>query len=365
MKKNQTTIYDIANAMGVSASTVSRALRNHQDISDEVTANIKKMAKKMNYKTNIIAKNLKERRTKVIGIVIPEVMHHFSMSVLNGIEEVAFRKGFHIIVAKTNESYSREVMHVESLAGLVDGLIICISQETKKFDHFKTYKQLEIPVVFFERVAEKVAGHKVLMNDEATSFTLVEQLIKSGFKKIGIITGGDHLNICKSRIKGYKDALQMFGIEIDENLIIKSGMSYQEGRVGFQKLMGLDIKPDAIFTTSDQITLAVYSEAKRMGLQIGNNLGIAAFSCDPLLGLLEPAITGLNLKGFEMGSMAAQLCISEIENENKNLKSRTETLSNEMIIRKSSSKSTDFDISKTNEQLSKNKFTEENLVYIY
>jgi LacI family transcriptional regulator len=203
------------------------------------------------------------------------------------------------------------------------------------------------------------------MNDEATSFTLVEHLIKSGFKRIGIITGGDHLNICKSRIKGYMNALQTFGTEIDENLIIKSGMSYQEGRVGFQKLMSLGIKPDAIFATSDQIALAVYSEAKRMGLQIGNDLGIAAFSCDPLLGLLEPAITGLNLKGFEMGSMSAQLCISDIENENKNLKTRTETLSNEMIIRKSSIKSIGLDNDKLNELMNKNKFTEENLVYIY
>jgi DNA-binding LacI/PurR family transcriptional regulator len=366
MKKNNTTIYDIAEALEVSASTVSRALRNHPDISESVTEKVKKIAKKMNYKANIIAQNLKERKTKVIGVIIPEILHHFSMSVLNGIEEVAFRKGFHIIVAKTNESYQREVMHVESLSGQVDGLLVCLSQETKKYEHFKIFKQQEIPLVFFERVAEKVAGHKVVMNDEAIAFTQTEHLIKSGFQRIAIITGGDHLNVGRNRIKGYREALIKYGKEIDENLIITSGMSYQEGRVGFQKVMSLNEKPDAIFATSDQVTLAVYSEAKRMGLQIGSLFGLVAFSCDPLLGLLEPSVTGLGQKGFEMGTMAAQLCINEIENDTKNVKSRIETLSNELIIRKSSLKSIE-ESTMVNTYISYTggKSTDESLVYIY
>ena len=177
------------------------------------------------------------------------------------------------------------------------------------------------------------------MNDDAIAFAQTEHLIKSGFQRISIITGGEHLNVCRNRIKGYKDALTKYDKEINESLISTLGMSYQEGRVGFQKLMSLSEKPDAIFATSDQITLAVYSEAKRMGLQIGSQFGLVAFSCDPLLGLLEPSVTGLGQKGFEMGSMAAQLCINEIENDNKNTKSRVETLSNELIIRKSSLKS--------------------------
>lgn len=366
MKKNNTTIYDIATALEISASTVSRALRNHPDISESVTEKVKKMAKKMNYKANIIAQNLKERKTKIIGVIIPEILHHFNMSVLNGIEEVAFRKGFHIIVAKTNESYQREIMHVESLAGQVDGLLVCISQETKKYDHFKVLKQQDIPLVFFERVAEKVAGHKVVMNDEAIAFSQTEHLIKSGFERIAILTGGDHLNVCRNRIKGYKDALTLYNKKIDKNLIVTLGMSYQEGRVGFQKVMSLNPKPDAIFATSDQITLAVYSEAKKMGLKLGNQFGLTAFSCDPLLGLLEPSVTGLGQKGFEIGTLAAQLCINDIEDSNKKIKYRTEKLSNELIIRKSSLKSMEESIvSDTYISYSGGKFTDEDLVYIY
>jgi DNA-binding LacI/PurR family transcriptional regulator len=366
MKKNNPTIYDIAKALDVSASTVSRALRDHQDISESVTEKVKKMAKKMNYKANITAQNLKERKTKVIGVIIPEILHHFNMSVLNGIEEVAFRKGFHILIAKTNESYQREIMHVDSLVGQVDGLLVCLSQETKNFDHFKVLKQHEIPLVFFERVAEKVAGHKVVMNDEAIAFTETEHLIKSGYKRIGIITGGDHLNVSRNRINGYKGALLKYNIALDDNLIVTSGMSYQEGRVGFQKLMSLNQKPDSIFATSDQITLAVCSEAKRMGLNLGGNFGLAAFSCDPLLALLEPSVTGLGQKGFEMGTMAAQMCIKEIEDKNYKFKPRTETLSNELIIRKSSQKLELGQKNKveTNQYLGQ-KSIDDSLIYIY
>jgi DNA-binding LacI/PurR family transcriptional regulator len=338
MKKSNTstTIYVIAEALKVSASTVSRALRDHPDISAEVTERVKKMAKKLNYKPNAIAQSLKDRKTKVIGVIIPDMMHHFSMSVLNGIEEVAFRKGYHLMMAKTNESYQREVMSIEAMAGQVDGLLVCPAQETKKYDHLKALKQQEIPLVFFERTAEKVAGHKVVMNDEAIAFTLTEHLIKSGYERIALLTGAEHLNICRDRLKGYHGALSRYGINLDKALITHTGMSFQEGRIGFQKVMSMPSKPDAIFATSEQIGLAVYSEAKKMRLQIGNQLGLVAFSSDPLLALLDPAVTGLGQKGFEMGSMAAQLCINEIENETKNSKSRTETLSNELIIRKSS-----------------------------
>lgn len=366
MRKNTTTIYDIADALKVSASTVSRALRNHEDISKEMVEKVQKMSKKLNYKVNTVAQNLKERKTKTIGVIIPEILHHFNMSALNGIEEVAFRKGYHVIIAKTNESYQRELMHIESLSTQVDGLIVCLSQETKKYDHFKLLTRQKTPLVFFERVAEKVAGHKVVMNDEAIAFILTEHLIKSGYHRIAILTGDQHLNICDNRIKGYKEALKHYRISIDESLIITTGMSFQEGRVGFQKVMSLNQKPDAIFASSEQISLAVYSEMKKMGLQIGNQIGLVAFSCDPLLALLEPSVSGLGQKGFEMGSMAAQLCITEIESDKKTSKFRIETLSNELIIRKSSIKSAkENSTGGPNSNYSNDKMIDETLVYIY
>lgn len=366
MKKNKTTIYDIAESLKVSASTVSRALKNHPDISQAMIDSVKAMAEKLKYKPNTLAQNLKERKTKAIGVIIPELLHHFNMSVLNGIEEVAFRKGYHIIVTKTSDSYQREVMNVDSLVGQVDGLLVSLSQETKKYDHFKALKQLDIPLVFFERVAEKVAGHKVVMNDRAIAFALTEHLIKSGYQRIAILTGGEHLNICRNRIKGYQEALAQYGFNLDEALISNTGMSFQEGRIGFQKVMSLAQKPDAIFATGEQIALAVYSEAQKMGIPIGNQLGLVAFSCDPLLALLHPSVTGLGQKGFEMGSMAAQLCINEIENEAKPTKSRIETLSNELLIRKSSVKSNTKDtITDSYSNYNSSNLKDDTLIYIY
>ena len=364
-KKGITTIYDIAEALNVSGSTVSRALRNHPDISEEMVEKIKKVAKKLNYQPNMIAQSLKERRTKVIGIILPEILHPFYMSVLNGIEELAFRKGYHVIVAKTNESYQREVMHVQSLSAQVDGLLVCLSQETKNCDHFKATKKQNIPLVFFERVAEKVTANSVVMNDEAMSFTITEHLIKSGYKKIAIITGGDHLNTSRNHVKGYTEALKKNKMPVENDYIMRSGMSFQQGLTGFQKLMRLKNQPDAIFATGEQITLAVYAECKKMGLRISIDIGLVGYSSDPLLAFLSPSVSSVGQRGFEMGSMAAQLCINEIEDRSSSKKKRTEVLSNDLIVRQSSVPSTDAALVSSYTNISHLKPGDNTLVYIY
>ncbi|MHA4846724.1 LacI family DNA-binding transcriptional regulator [Flavitalea antarctica] len=364
-KKDITTIYDIAKTLNVSGSTVSRALRDHPDISAEMIDKIKKTAKKLNYKPNMIAQSLKERRTKIIAVILPEVLNPFYMSVLNGIEELSFRKGYHVIVAKTNESYQREVMQVQSLAGQVDGLLVCVSQETKNYEHFKAAKQQNIPLVFFERAPEKLGGNSVIMNDESIAITITEHLLKSGYKRIGLLTGGDHLNVVRNQIRGYTEQLKKHNIEIDENLIVKTGMSFQQGRIGFQKMMRLKQPPDAIFAAGEQITLAVYSECKKMGLKIPTDIGLVGFSSDPLLSLLTPSVTSVGQKGFEMGSMAAQLCINEIEGEGTGKKKRTEILSNDLIIRQSSIKSHPTEVPGSYSNYSLDKTADEPLVYIY
>jgi LacI family transcriptional regulator len=362
MASKNITIYDVAKKLNVSASTVSRSLKNHPDISEELKQKVKKMAEKLKYKPNIIAQSLKERKTKSIGVIIPDITNHFNMSILNGIEETAYRMGFHVMLVKTNDSYQRELAHVESLSKQVDGFIISVSQETKKYEHLKQLRKQGSPLVFVERDIEQVPGHRILMNDESISYALTDHMIKAGYKSIAIITGPDHLKVCQERFTGYCRALEANGISLDENLIVKTGMSYQEGRIGFQRIMRDMTGSGAIFCTSDQITLAVYSEAKNMKLQIGKELGIAAFSCDPFLGLLYPSVTGLNQKGFEMGSMAAQLCINDIENDRKS-PARTEVLSVEMIVRMSTNLNNDHVPSSPTQSYDSN--DHERIVYIY
>ena len=338
MKKEMTTIYDIARTLGISASTVSRALRNHPDISQAMVEKIKITAKKLNYRPNTIAQSLKERKTKVIGVVIPEIVNHFYMSVLNGIEDIAFRKGYQVMVSKSGENYQREVLNIESLSGQVDGILACISQETRKYEHFKDVKKHNIPLVFFDRAAERIASSKVMMNDEAIVYAVTEHLIKSGYQNIALITGPDYLGFCKNQVKGYTNALLHHGIGLRQSLILNDGLDFQKGRASFQKVMRLETAPDALIAGNDPIAMAIYLEAQKANIQLGSQLGLASAGSDPVFGLLNPSVTNLQSKGFEMGGRAAQLCIYEIEKQGSILKAEREMLSGDLIIRQSSTK---------------------------
>jgi DNA-binding LacI/PurR family transcriptional regulator len=337
-RRTNVTIYDIAEKLNISASTVSRALRNHPDIKPETVAAIKDMAKKLHYLPNVRAQSLRGQNTRTIGVILPEIQQFFYGTVLNGIEDVAFRKGYQLLVCKSAETYDRELLQVSALSNQVDGVIACLSQQTRKIDHFKQLKQQGLPLVFFDRAPERIAAHRVVFDNEASSFLLTEHLLKSGFKRIAHLTGPDHLSLCQERTKGYKKALQQYGIPFEPGLVLPLGFGYQEGRSGFIKLMELPMPPDAIFAGSDQIATAVVIEARRIGIDIPQQLGLVAFGSDPVHALLDPAVTGLNPKGYEMGSRAAQVCIQEIENPDRPGKSLLEQLTAEIVIRRSSVK---------------------------
>ena len=365
MKKGMTTIYDIAETLGISASTVSRALRNHPDISQVMVDKIKVAAKKLNYRPNTIAQSLKERKTKVIGVVIPEILNHFYMSVLSGIEDIAFRKGYQVMVSKSGESYQREVLNIESLSGQVDGILACISQETRKYEHFKDVKKHNIPLVFFDRAAERVASSKVMMNDEAIVYSLTEHLIKSGYQNIALLTGPDHLGFCKNQTKGYSNALLHHGFILDKSFILNDGLDFQKGRLAFQKIMKLQPLPDALIAANDPIAMAIYLETQKANIQLGSQMGLASAGSDPFFGLLNPSVTNLQSKGFEMGGRAAQLCIYEIEKQGGVLKAEKETLSGDLIIRQSSTKTSHGLVVSSYSKYLNQKDSGDPLVYIY
>ena len=294
------------------------------------------MAKKLNYFPNVRAQSLRDQRARTIGVVLPEIQQYFYGAVLNGIEEVAFRKGYQLMVCKSGETYDRELLQVTALSNQVDGLIACLSQQTRKIDHFKQLKQQGLPLVFFDRVPDRITAHRVVFDNEASSFLLTEHLIKSGFGRIAHLTGPDHLSICRERLKGYRKALERYNLAFDPALVLSLGFGYQEGRSGFLKLMQLPVPPDAIFAGSDQIATAVVVEARRANIDLPHQLGLVAFGSDPVHALLEPAVTGLQPKGYEMGSRAAQLCIQAMENTEKTTRPLLEQLTAEIVIRRSS-----------------------------
>lgn len=365
MKKGMTTIYDIAKALDISASTVSRALRNHPDISKEMVDKIKVTAKKLNYRPNTIAQSLKERKTKVIGVLVPEIVSHFYMSVLNGVEDIAFRKGYQVMVAKSGESYQREVMNVESMSGQVDGILACISQETRKYEHFKNVKTHNIPLVFFSRAAERVTSSKVTLNDESVIYSLTEHLIKSGYQQIALLTGPDHLGFCRNQIKGYTNAITHHGLELKPSFILNDGLDFQHGRQAFQKAMKLKPGVDAIIAANDPVAMAVYLEAQKASIQLGTQLGMVSAGSDPVFGLLTPPVTSTHQKGFEVGGRAAQLCINEIEKQGGVFKPEKEVVSTDLIIRQSSMKANHGLVVSSYSKYLNQKDGEDPLVYIY
>ncbi|MGF7218693.1 LacI family transcriptional regulator [Spirosoma lacussanchae] len=335
-RRTNVTIVDIAEKLQISSSTVSRALRNHPDIRPETVEAVKNMAKKLNYQPNTQAQSLRERRTRLLGVLVPEIQQFFYSSVLNGIEEVAFRKGYQVVVCKSGETYEREMLQASAMGNQVDGMIVCLSQQTRKTEHFRQLKQQGMPLVFFDRAPERFTAHKVVFDNEAHTFLLTEHLLKSGFNRIALLTGPPHLISCQEQIRGYEKALDRYRKGDDTARVQTVGFGYQDGCVGFQKLMKQPAPPDAILAGSDQLAFATLLEARSIKLNIPSQLGLAVCGGDPFHARFENAVTSLTAKGFEMGSRAAYLCIQDIENTDKATKARTERITSDIVIRHSS-----------------------------
>ncbi|MCK4689585.1 MAG: LacI family DNA-binding transcriptional regulator, partial [Candidatus Marinimicrobia bacterium] len=244
MKKRQVTIKDIAKKLNISPSTVSRALRDHPDISTQTKKRVNSLAEELDYQPDSIAQSLKKRRTNLIGVIVPEIKHNFFSAAISGIEEVAYRAGYAIIVSQSNESYDRECVNVRALiSNRVAGLLISISQTTEISDHFKLLERQGIPFVFFDRVCEDIEASKVVVDDFHGAFKAVEHLINSGYKRIAHLAGPKHLSISQCRLNGYLSALKKHEIPYDENLIVHGGLNEEDGIKGFQKLLKLDQLP--------------------------------------------------------------------------------------------------------------------------
>lgn len=329
------TITDIAKKLGISASTVSRALNDHPDISAETKKKVKKVAKELNYRPNPIAQSLKSNRTSTIGVIVPEIKHDFFSSAISGIEQVAYNSGYTIILCQSNESFEREVVNTNLLMyHRVAGLIVSISQNTKQSDHFKDVLEKGIPLVFFDRTCEDIDTFKVVIDDKKSAFNAVSYLIKKGYKKIAHFAGPTGLDICKKRMSGYIDALKENGINVDQNLIKYGGLHEQDGYNSMNSLLEKNIIPDAIFAVNDPVAIGAFQRIKESGLKIPDDIAIVGFSNNKITSLVDPPLTTVNQPSFEMGKKAAEILIDIIEN--KNLPDEKEIILNaELIIRAS------------------------------
>ena len=333
----QITVKDIANKLNLQYTTVSKALRNHPDISEKTKKLVISTAQEMDYHPNWIAKSFKSRRTNTIGVIVPSIKNDFYASVISGIEEITYKDDFGIMVSQSNESYHREVLNIRSfISNLVSGLIVCISQTTHSGDHLIALQKRGIPLVFFGRVCEDIETSKVVVDDYLGAFKAVEFLISSGYKTIAHFAGPQDISISRDRHRGFMEALNKHHLPVDKELIFYGGLQEEDGMRSFQKLHKEGRKlPEAIFTVNDLVAIGIYSETEKMGLKIPDDLAVIGFGNNKLSAYLNPPLTTVQQSPYNMGIKAAQIILNHIKEPDKIHRPKIEIIKPELILRKS------------------------------
>ncbi len=332
------TIKDIAKALNISTSTVSRALRDSYEINSETKQLVLDYAEKMNYRPNPIALSLRENKSWAIGVIVPEIANHFFSQAINGIEETAYKRGYHVMIFQSNESYEREVASVGHIvARKVDGLLISMSNQTSNVKHLQTLHEQGLPLVLFDRISDEIHTHKVVADNFMGAFQATEHLILSGRRRIAHITSSAFLYITKERLAGYKDALAKYNIPFDENLIRYSGafdVRYVSKHVA--ELLTLQPQPDAFFTASDRLALGCLEALHEFKVKIPEEVSMIGFTNIHAAHLLSPSLSTVVQPAFEMGKTAADLLLDLIENKKRPVEFQTVKLPMELVLRASS-----------------------------
>ena len=337
------TIHDIAKRLNFSASTISRALNNNPNISETSRKLIKKTADEMGYRPNILAASFRTKRTNTIGIVVPLINRHFFSSVISGIEEVAYKRGFTVTISQSNDNLEKEDKIAHTLfSNRVDGVIVSIGMNTTEYSHLKLFTDRNIPLVFFDRVVDEIEAHKIVVDDFGGSYRATKHLIEQGAKNIAHIGGPLNLQIYKNRQNGFCKAVKESGREIDESLIINNSLTRADGTIAIKKLLQNKKLPDAIFCANDTTALSVIIYLKEKGIKVPEDILVVGFSNEPFSEVVSPSISTIRQPGFLMGEKAAELIIHQINHKKEKPNFETITMPTELIIRNSSNRKNIF-----------------------
>jgi len=334
--KKQVTIKDIAQQLGFSVSTVSRALQNHSDISIKTREAVQELAALLGYRPNRIALNLKNSKTNTIGLIIPEIEHFFFSSIINGIEEVAYDNNYYVMVFQSNESYMREVLNVQALAvNRVDGVLASFSKETHDFSHFKQLIDYEIPLVFFDRVVKDLHADTVVSDDYYGAYVAVEHLIKEGCKNIALYSSPRHLLISKERHEGYKKALLDYGLEYKPDFVYSCD-TFEDAVKISRSILKKQNRPDGVFAVNDMTAIGVMKVARELGIDVPDQFKVAGFENSRSSKVVEPELTTVDQFGFELGKKAATILLNRIKVQDFNYKTEDIVIKPKLIVRGSS-----------------------------
>ena len=332
------TIKDIARQLGISPSTVSRALKDHPDISQATKRAVNELARKLNYQPDLVALSLKKGQSRTIGVIVPEIVHYFFSTVISGIEDVAYESGYRVMVCQSNENYEREVENVDALLySRVDGILVSVSKKTRYLDHLRKIQDQHVPVVMFDRIVDELNTDKVYVDDKDAAYNAVKHLIVNGFKNIVHYAAPQHLGIGRLRREGYVQAVKDYQIPVREEYIIKCD-TMEEAQQITEETMKLNPRPDAFFCVNDMTAAGVVKVLKKLNYRIPEDVAIVGFTNGEISNLPTPAITSVEQHGFEIGREAARLLLDRLLHPEKEIPPRQQVINTTLVVKGSTVK---------------------------
>ncbi len=335
--QNNVTIHDLATALNIDASTVSRALNDSPRVAQRTKDKILAKADELGYQRNVLASNLRKNTTNTIGVIVPRISRHFFSSAIAGIEETAFQLGYNVIICQSLESLERERNLVASMmANRVAGVLVSVSMETTNYAHLQLLKKNGIPFLFFDRHCEIDGNSNVLIDDFQSGFDATEHLILNGCTQIAHFSGPQSLKIYENRARGYRAALEKHHISYQPELVLQSRLMEEDGMESAKKLLTLNRRIDGVFAANDVSAIGAMKYLKKAGVKIPDDLAIVGFSNEPIAAVIEPSLTTIDQSGHEIGKRATALLLQQIKSEEQVVQPETLVLKTALIARDSS-----------------------------
>lgn len=334
------TIYDIAKHLSISATTVSRGLKDHPAINKNTRKKIVEAAKQLGYRSNTFASSLRSKKTYTIGVIVPRLNSYFMSSVLAGMEDAASREGYNLIISQSLENAEKEVANAHTMFNKrVDGLLVSLAYDTKDIHHFDPFFKKGIPVVFFDRIYPHIDSTSIVIDNYKAAYDVTKHLIEQGCKRIMHLGGNILRNVYADRLKGYKHALRDHDIPLDEKkLLYISNLSEQAGTKAAELILKMSSRPDAVFSANDTAAVFCMMKLKEAGIRIPTDIAFAGFNNDPISKIIEPNLTTVNYAGYDVGEAAVTTLINHLNGIASIKTTNSIILRSDLIIRASSLK---------------------------
>lgn len=318
MKQRRTSLKDLADKLGVSIATVSRALRNSHEVGEEMTQKVKKLAKELNYRPNPFAQSLRKEAPRVIGVIVPNLVTHYYAAVLDGIEDYASKLGYSVISANSHEDHEREAQALDNFLNMhVEGIIACLAQDTTDYSHFEQLHKMGMPLVFFARCCLEDMFSQVVGNGDVAAQEATQHMIETGSRRVAFIGGPNHLDMVRRRKHGYLEALRENRIPIDRDLVVCDKIDFDVARNATLRLLEGENPPDAILAFNDIITYAAFDAIKSKGLRIPEDVAIIGFTDGDTAAFVTPRLSAIMDQAHVQGTKACQLLMKSINGDEK------------------------------------------------